>query len=141
MASIKPRINKKSAGKAEVLSLSLKPEERRELDAMHEKLGFKNRSKLLRAGLESLLNEYRLVEKLEGTHKVIFVVAHEEEHEAALGNIIHEFEDAVNTTIHQKSERLCVEIITAEGPASRLKPLFSTLKKAKGVRQVQAFVL
>ncbi len=129
------------ANKAEVLSLSLSPDQRMELFAMQEKLGFKNRSKLLRAGLESLLNEYRLLEKLQGVHKVVFVVAHEEEHEASLGKIIHEFEETVNTTIHQKSEKLCVEIITAEGPATRLKPLFSSLKKAKGVRQVQAFVL
>ena len=127
--------------KAEVLSLSLSADQRKELDAMQEKLGFKNRSKLLRAGLESLLNEYRLLEKLEGVHKVVFVGAHEEEHEASLGRILHEFEDAVNTTIHQKSENLCVEIITAQGPAARLKILFSNLKKAKGVRQVQAFVL
>lgn len=129
------------AGKAEVLSISLSSDELASLSAMQEKLGFSNRSKLLRAGLQSLLAEYRLLDQLQGRHKVVFVVSHTKDHEADLGDLLHEFEDSVSTSLHQQSHHRCVEVVMAEGSASRLRELFSRFKSQKGVQQVHAFIL
>ncbi len=127
--------------KAEVLSISLSSEELASLSAMQEKLGFSNRSKLLRAGLQSLLAEYRLLDQLQGRHKVVFVVSHGKEHEDGLGELMHEFEDSVSTSLHQQSHHRCVEVVMAEGDAKRLRELFSRFKSQKGVQQAHAFIL
>lgn len=136
------RINKsEKSSKAEVLSISLSADELASLTAMQEKLGFTNRSKLLRAGLQSLLAEYRLLDQLQGRHKVVFVVSHAKDHEADLGDLLHEFEDSVSTSLHQQSHHRCVEVVMAEGDARRLRELFSRFKSQKGVQQVHAFIL
>jgi len=138
-----PRVNKSpsAASKAKILSISLSSDELDSLSAMQEKLGFSNRSKLLRAGLQSLLAEYRLLDELSGRHKVVFVVSHAKDHEADLGELLHEFEDSVSTSLHQQSHARCVEVVMAEGDARRLRELFSRFKSQKGVQQVHAFIL
>ena len=126
---------------AQVLSISLSTDELASLSAMQSKLGFSNRSKLLRAGLHALLAEYRLLDELTGRHKVVFVVSHGKEHEDGLAHLLHEFEDSVSTSLHQQSHHRCVEVVMAEGDAKRLRELFTRFKAQKGVQQVHAFIL
>ncbi|MBI4361452.1 hypothetical protein HY572_06825 [Candidatus Micrarchaeota archaeon] len=126
---------------SEVLSISLPAGQLTALSAMQKKLGFSNRSKLLRAGLEALLNEYKLVDELDGFHKVVFVVSHDKHHEHDVDHVLHDFEDEVSTSVHQQSQNACIQVLMAEGNASRLKALYHEVKKAKGVKQVHAFIL
>ena len=47
-----------------IVSISLDEETHNELDRMQKRLGFKSRSKLMRATLGSMLNEYKVLEEL-----------------------------------------------------------------------------
>ncbi|MBI5225733.1 ribbon-helix-helix protein, CopG family [Candidatus Micrarchaeota archaeon] len=134
-------VSSSKKSKAEVLSISLSSDELASLSAMQEKLGFSNRSKLLRAGLHALLAEYRLMDELAGRHNVVFVVSHGKEHEDGLAHLLHDFEDSVSTSLHQQSHRRCVEVVMAQGDAKRLRELFNRFKHQKGVQQVHAFIL
>lgn len=124
-----------------MLSISLPQSQFAALSSLQKKQGYSNRSKLLRAGLEALVNEYALVDELQGFHKVVFVVSHDRHHEHDVDHVLHDFEDEVSTSVHQQSQHACIQVLMAEGNAPRLKALYRDVKKAKGVKQVHAFIL
>ncbi len=131
----------RSVDNAQVLSISLLPAEKQALSVLQRKLGFSNRSKLVRAGMDALNQEYAALEGLKGNAQAVFVVSHGRLHEHDFDHVLHEYDDVVRTSLHQQSHETCVQVLMADGPAERLRTLFSALKTAKGVRQVSVFLL
>jgi metal-responsive CopG/Arc/MetJ family transcriptional regulator len=125
----------------EIISISLDKETLEELDRIQGSLGFKSRSKLLRATLSSLMNEYKLMEQLKGHTDSVFVVTYRESEKDRISDITHKFEDCIKTVIHQHHVGICLEVLIVCAEAGRIRELFGLLKKDKGVRSVNCSVL
>ncbi len=125
----------------EIISISLDKKTLEELDRIHSEMGFRSRSKLLRSSLSSFLNEYRLMESLKGHIDSVFVVTYPESEKHRVSDLLHTFEDSINTVVHQHHVGICLEVLMVSADAGRIRELFSLLKKDKGVRTVSCSVL
>lgn len=125
----------------EIISVSIDQETLTELDNIKEKLGFKSRSKLLRATINSLLNEYKVVDTLNGHSDSVITITYDESNKNRVSSITHSFHDAIKTTVHQHHQGVCIEILMVCCDAARTKKLFSELKKDKGVLSIHCSVL
>ncbi|MFH0737591.1 MAG: hypothetical protein V1827_03470 [Candidatus Micrarchaeota archaeon] len=125
----------------EIISISIDKETRQELDRIQETLGFKSRSKLLRATIGSLLNEYRLMEALKGHTDSVFILTYKENEKHRISDLLHDFEDCIKTVVHQHHVGICLEVLIVCAEAGRIRELFKILKRDKGVRSVACSVL
>ena len=125
----------------EIISISLDKDTLDELDRIQGSLGFKSRSKLLRATISSLLNEYRIMESLKGHVDSVFVVTYKESEKHRVSDLLHDFEDCIKTNVHQHHVGICLEVLIICADAARIRELFGMLKKDKGVRSVSCSVL
>lgn len=125
----------------EIISISLDEHTRKELDRIQEQLGFKSRSKLLRATINSLLNEYRIMESLKGHTDAVFLVSYRASEKHRISDILHVFEDCIKTEVHQHHVGICLDVLIVCADAERQRQLFGLLKKDKGVRSVSCSVL
>lgn len=125
----------------EIISISLDKDTLAELKQTQAQLGFGSRSKLLRAAISSLLNEYRLMENRRGHMDAVFTLTYREADKDRISDLLHSFDDCVKTTIHQHHEGICLEILVVCADAARQRELFGLLKKGKGVRSVSCSML
>jgi metal-responsive CopG/Arc/MetJ family transcriptional regulator len=125
----------------EIISISLDQETVTKLNAIQKKLGFRSRSKLMRATIDSLLNEYKVMEELEGHCDAVFTVTYEYRKKDELGRLLSRFEDIVRTQIHQSHEGVHLRVLLICGQARRIRELFSELKAGNFVRSVNVNVL
>lgn len=125
----------------EIISVSLDKETLGGLEDARKKLGFGSRSKLFRAAVSSLLNEYRALESVRGHTDAVFLVTYRESETHRISDILHGFEDCIKTTVHQHHVGICLEVLILCADAPRIRELFGLLKKAKGVRSVRCSVL
>jgi metal-responsive CopG/Arc/MetJ family transcriptional regulator len=125
----------------EIISISIDRDTLDELDHIQDKLGFKSRSRLLRATINSLLNEYRVLEGMKGHCDVVFTVAHRHHEGEWLSRIMKNFEDVIRTEVHQHHAGTCLRILIACGEAERMRMLFTSLKKEKGAQSVNCSIL
>ncbi len=117
----------------EIISMSMDSESVKEMENMMALTGIKSRSRLLRMGLASLLNEYKIIEKMKGQQTVVFMVTHVGERQADMNKIMHRFGHIIRTNMHQHSERGCLDILIAEGNAEEIREMFASIKNMKGV--------
>jgi metal-responsive CopG/Arc/MetJ family transcriptional regulator len=120
----------------EIVSISVDKETLQELNRVQEILGFKSRSKMIRATVDSLMNEFKIIEMLKGKHEVIFIVTYKEHEKYNVSNLLHKFEGSIKTTIHQHHSALCLDIINVNADASKIKELFRTLKSNKCIKSM-----
>jgi metal-responsive CopG/Arc/MetJ family transcriptional regulator len=125
----------------EIISISLEKETVSELDGIQKKLGFKSRSKLVRATIGSLLNEYKVLEELVGHCDAVFTVTYNYRKKDELGHLLAQYEDIIRTQIHQSHAGVHLRVLIICGNAERIRELFSRLKAGKAVRSLNASVL
>ncbi|MBU0532033.1 ribbon-helix-helix protein, CopG family [Candidatus Micrarchaeota archaeon] len=125
----------------EIVSVSLDKTTLDELNKTQEQLGFKSRSKLIRATINSLLNEYKVFEELKGHCDAVFTITHNQHEGSELSRVMKQFEGVIRTEIHQHHAGTCLRVLIACGDAEMLHRLFSLLKKSKGVRSVKCSML
>jgi metal-responsive CopG/Arc/MetJ family transcriptional regulator len=125
----------------EIISASLDSETLSELGEAQRRLGFSSRSRLLRAAISSLLNEYRLMESRRGHVDAVFTITYREADKDKVSDVLHMFEDCIGTTVHQHHRGICLEILIVCADAARQRELFGMLKKARGLRSLSVSVL
>lgn len=125
----------------EIISISLDKDTLDELDEIQNNLGFKSRSKLLRATITSLMNEYKITSSLKGHIDSVFVLTYKEAEKHRVSDLLHKFEDMIKTVIHQHHVGICLEVLIVCADAEKIRELFSLLKRDKGVRSVSCSVL
>lgn len=125
----------------EIISVSMDKETLGELDRIQRQLGFRSRSRLIRATAASLLNEYKALESLKGHTDAVFMVTYRSAEKHGISDILHEFEDTIKTIVHQHHVGMCLEVLIVCAEAGRIRELFALLKKDKGVRSVSCSVL
>lgn len=87
------------------------------------------------------MHEYQLMERLKGHVDSVFVVTYKETEKDRVSDITHRFEDTIKTVVHQHHVGMCLEVLIVCADASRIRELFSLLKKDKGVHSVSCSVL
>jgi metal-responsive CopG/Arc/MetJ family transcriptional regulator len=125
----------------EIISVSIDPETLKELNKIQANLGFKSRSKMIRATIDSLMNEFQVIDSLKGKHEVVLIVTYREHERDHVSAILHKFEDSIKTTIHQHRSTLCLDIINVNADATRIRELFSVLKRNKCVKSMNFTLL
>jgi len=125
----------------EIISISLDKKTVVELGMIQRKLGFKSRSKLMRATIDSLLNEYNVLEELKGHCDAVLTLTYDYKKKDELGHLLGQFEDIIRTQIHQSHAGVHLRVLIICGNAQRIKELFSKLKAGKSVRSLNASVL
>ncbi len=125
----------------EIVSISLDEETLSELNEIQEKLGYKSRSRLMRATIDSLLNEYKVIEGVKGHVDAVFTLTYREMKEGELGGILKQFADTIRTEIHQHHAGICLRVLIICGDAKQIRELFASLKSAKGVRSLSVCLL
>ncbi|MBD3398016.1 ribbon-helix-helix protein, CopG family [Candidatus Micrarchaeota archaeon] len=125
----------------EIISVSMDKDQLEELNKIQQKLGFRSRSRLFRATIDSMLNEYNMLESRRGHTDAVFTVTHASHGTDSLGRLLEEFEDVITTEVHQHHNNICLRVLISCGDAKRIKELFSHLKRNKGMRSVQVSVL
>jgi metal-responsive CopG/Arc/MetJ family transcriptional regulator len=124
-----------------IVSISLDEKTRGELDAMQEKMGFRSRSGLMRATIDSLLNEYKVMEELEGHCDAVFTVTYNYRKNDELGRLLAGYEDIIRTQVHQSHAGIHLRVLIICGNADRIRGLFSELRAGNAVRSLNASVL
>lgn len=125
----------------EIISISLDKETLNEVNRTQKRLGFKSRSRLIKATINSLLNEYKVLENLLGHCDAVFTVTYHHHEAKELIKVMKNFEDIIKTEIHQHHAGTCLRVLITCGEAHALKELFATLKREKGIRSVSCSVL
>lgn len=125
----------------EIISISLDKETLNDLNDAQRTLGFKSRSKMIRATIDSLMNEFRIIDKITGKHEVVLLVTYREHDKDHVSAILHKFEDSIKITIHQHLSTLCLDIINVNADASRIRELFNILKRSRCVKSMNFTLL
>ncbi len=81
------------------------------------------------------------MESLKGHVDSVFVVTYKESEKHRVSDVLHDFEDCIKTVVHQHHVGICLEVLIICADAERIRELFKTLKKDKGVRTVSCSVL
>jgi metal-responsive CopG/Arc/MetJ family transcriptional regulator len=125
----------------EIISVSLDDETLSELARAQKSMGFKSRSKLLRAAMNALIEERVRLDGIEGHADAVFTVAYEFRKKDQLGILIKEYEDIVRTEIHQHHEGTCLRVLILCGEGSMLRDFASALRRENGVRSLNIAIL
>jgi len=125
----------------EIVSISMDEETLSQLNIIQEKLGYKSRSKLMRATIDSLLNEYKVLEGLKGHADAVFTLTYREMKEGELSGIMKRFSDVIRTEIHQHHAGICLRVLIICGESKAIREFFAALKSAKGVRSLNVSLL
>ena len=125
----------------EIISLSLDRKYVEDLDQIRERHGFRSRSGLMRAAIDSLLNDYRILEEVKGHVDAVFTLTYHESRLGDLSSILARHQESIRTEIHQHHSGICLRVLIVCAKAEEVRSFFSDLKSAKGVRSLQVSVL
>ena len=115
-----------------IISVSLNDGLLEEIDKLQKELGYSGRSEVMRTGARMLIADSKEKEKLEGRLNSVLLLIHAPKVEDTVTAIKHDFEDIINTQIHNHLRGdTCLEVFVLEGDATRIKELV-TLFQATG---------
>jgi CopG family nickel-responsive transcriptional regulator len=125
-----------------IISVSLNEGLLEEIDQLQQELGFSGRSDVMRAGARMLIADSKEKEQLEGRLNSVLLLIHAPKVEDTVTAIKHDFEDIINTQIHNhlRADK-CLEVFVLEGDATRIKELvkvFQTTGKMDYVKLIVA---
>ena len=125
-----------------IVSLSFPEEMVKQLDQIQESMGFAGRSELVRAAIRLLLADNSEKDSLKGRVAALIVVTHNQENEAPITTIKHQFEKIVKTHLHSKTDpNKCVELFLVDGEGSRVAAMTKAFQKEEQMKSVRLVVV
>jgi CopG family nickel-responsive transcriptional regulator len=107
-----------------VVSLSFPDSMLKEMDAIQKEAGFTGRSELVRAAIRMLLEDSREKANAVGEMNGLLVVTHDEDEEAPVTKLKHQYEDIITTHVHNKTKSaMCVELFLVQGDAKKINQM------------------
>ncbi len=86
--------------------------------------GFTGRSELVRAAIRMLLEDSREKAAVVGEMNGLLIVTHDEEEEAPVTKLKHQFEDIISTHVHNKTKTsMCIEVFVLQGDAKKINAM------------------
>ncbi len=120
----------------EILSISIDNDALKRLNEIQKMLGFKSRSKMLRNAILGMTREYELLDTLKGNVESIFVMTYSDSKKNNVSDILHKFEDAIKTELHQHNSGTCIDVLNINTDATTMRKIFGALKRSKSVNSV-----
>ena len=120
----------------EILSISIDNEALKRLNEVQKMLGFKSRSKMLRNAILGMAKEYEVLEALKGKVESVFVLTYSDSKKNNVSDILHGFEDAIKTELHQHNSGTCIDVLNINADAKTMRKIFGALKRSKSVNSV-----
>lgn len=125
-----------------VISLTLPDELLKAFDEFVKARGYYSRSEAIRDAIRGLIDEASLSKTdKERIAATIMVICEYEKREVdrRVTDTRHEFDDVVVENIHRHiDKKYCLEILIAEGNASRILDLIGRIRGMRGIYQVKA---
>jgi CopG family nickel-responsive transcriptional regulator len=107
-----------------VVSLSFPESMLKEMDEIQKSSGFTGRSELVRAAIRMLLEDSREKATAAGDMNGLLIVTHDEEEEAPVTKLKHQFEDIITTHVHNKTKTtMCIEVFVVQGDAKKINAM------------------
>lgn len=125
----------------EILSISIDAASLKQLNEIQRKLGFKSRSKMLRNAILSMMKDYEALEMLKGKTEAIFVLAYPENEKNRVSDVLHKFENAIKTELHQHDSGMCIDVLNINTEAKVVRAIFGELKRSKSIHSVTYVII
>jgi CopG family nickel-responsive transcriptional regulator len=107
-----------------VVSLSFPESMLKEMDEVQKNSGFTGRSELVRAAIRMLLEDSREKATAAGDMNGLLIVTHDEEEEAPVTKLKHQYEDIITTHVHNKTKTsMCIEVFVVQGDAKKINAM------------------
>ena len=107
-----------------VVSLSFPESMLKEMDDVQKNSGFTGRSELVRAAIRMLLEDYREKATAAGDMNGLLIVTHDEDEEAPVTKLKHQYEDIITTHVHNKTKSsMCIELFVLQGDAKKINAM------------------
>ena len=123
-----------------IVSISLNDEILKELDNLQGSMGFTGRSEIIRAGIRTFVQEEKQKRDLKGKQNAVLIVVHEDEYDAQVAKIKHNYEDLIRTHLHNKLDgERCMEMFFLDGDSKNIQAItkgFQTDRKMDTVKLV-----
>jgi len=120
----------------EILSISIDKEALEQLEEVQKKLGYKSRSKMLRNAVLSMVQDYDKLDSLSGNVESVFVLTYADAEKNHVSDILHKFEDTIETEVHHHHSSTCIDVLSIHTNAKRTRDIFGTLKRSKCIYSV-----
>ncbi len=96
---------------------------------------------MLRNAVLSMLKDYEGLESLKGNVESVFVLTYKESEKNHVSDMLHKFEDAIKTELHQHHSGTCIDILNINANANKTREFFSVLKRNKCVYSVSCTII
>lgn len=107
-----------------VVSLSFPDNMLKEMNEVQKTSGFTGRSELVRAAIRMLLEDSREKANATGDMNGLLIVTHDEEEEAPVTKLKHQYEDIITTHVHNKTKTsMCIELFMLQGDAKKINAM------------------
>lgn len=107
-----------------MVSLSFPESMLKEMDDVQKNSGFTGRSELVRAAIRMLLEDNKEKATATGETNGLLIVTHDEDEEAPVTKLKHEFEDIISTHVHNKTKTsMCIEVFVLQGDAKKINAM------------------
>ncbi|MDA4117353.1 MAG: CopG family ribbon-helix-helix protein [Thaumarchaeota archaeon] len=107
-----------------VVSLSFPESMLKEMNDVQRNSGFTGRSELVRAAIRMLLEDSKEKATAVGDMNGLLIVTHDEEEEAPVTKLKHQYEDIITTHVHNKTKTtMCIEVFVLQGDAKKINSM------------------
>ena len=107
-----------------VVSLSFPESMLKEMDEIQRHSGFTGRSELVRAAIRMLFEDSRERALAVGDMNALLIVTHDEDQEAPVTKLKHQYEDIITTHVHNKTKTsMCIELFVVQGDAKKVNAM------------------
>jgi CopG family nickel-responsive transcriptional regulator len=107
-----------------VVSLSFPENMLKEMNDVQKNSGFTGRSELVRAAIRMLLDDSRAKAAAVGDMNGLLIVTHDEEEEAPVTKLKHQYEDIITTHVHNKTKTsMCIELFVLQGDSKKISAM------------------
>jgi CopG family transcriptional regulator, nickel-responsive regulator len=125
----------------EILSISIDDETLKRLNEIQKLRGFKSRSKMLRSAILGMVKDYEVLDTMKGNLESVFVLTYSESEKNNVSDVLHKFEDAIKTELHQHNSGTCIDVLNINTDAKRVREMFSVLKRNKSIYSVTYVII
>ena len=96
----------------------------KEMNDVQKTSGFTGRSELVRAAIRMLLEDSKEKSTAVGDMNGLLIVTHDEEEEAPVTKLKHQYEDIISTHVHSKTKTsMCIELFVLQGDAKKINSM------------------
>lgn len=122
-----------------VISISAPQELIDEVDLLADAEDYSGRSELVRAALREFIQTLEQERDRAGDRSATVTLSYDETGQDRIADIKHAFADITTSMLHSHTDDRCLEVLTVEGDADRIRRLANGLRGVREVDRLQVF--